>query len=96
MGTWLLFSNPASLKRENLTVRVSRDDGKTWPFRLVLEPGPAAYSCLAQVSRATFACLYERGAKTPYERISLAFFGPTDLVQTRAFSSLGSNPATAL
>jgi len=96
VGTWLLFSNPASLKRENLTVRVSRDDGKTWPFRLVLEPGPAAYSCLAQVSRATFACLYERGAKTPYERISLAFFGPTDLVQTRAFSSLGSKPATAL
>ncbi len=79
-GSLLLFSNPASTKRENMTVRASRDEGKTWPLRLVLEKGPSAYSCLAPVSRNRYACLYERGAKGPYERISLAVFGFRDFI----------------
>jgi len=29
-------------KRENLTIRLSRDDGKTWPIHRVLDPGKAA------------------------------------------------------
>ena len=73
-GKVLLFSNPASTHRENMTVRASRDDGKTWPLSLVLEKGPSAYSCLAEVSRNRIACLYERGEKSPYERITLALF----------------------
>lgn len=77
-GKLLLFSNPASVRRENMTVRASRDDGKTWPLRLVLESGPSAYSCLAPVSRNRFACLYERGTKGSYERICFALFGPED------------------
>jgi sialidase-1 len=80
-GNLLLFSNPASTKRENMTVRASRDDGKTWPLSLVLEKGPSAYSCLAPVSRNQFACLYERGAKAPYERISLALFNFGDFIR---------------
>jgi len=78
-GNLLLFSNPASTKRENMTVRASKDDGKTWPLSLVLEKGPSAYSCLAPLNRNQFACLYERGAKSPYERISFAVFGSGDL-----------------
>jgi sialidase-1 len=81
-GSLLLFSNPASTRRVNMTVRASRDEGKTWPRSLVLEAGPSAYSCLAPVARNRFACLYERGAKSPYERITLALFHIDDLNAT--------------
>ncbi|HEY4209271.1 MAG TPA: sodium/solute symporter, partial [Puia sp.] len=43
----LAFSNPASTSaRVAMTVRVSYDDGRTWPLRKLLYEGPSAYSCL--------------------------------------------------
>ena len=42
-GAASLFSNPASTKREKMTVRLSDDEGKTWPVARVLHEGPAAY-----------------------------------------------------
>ncbi|HYT94500.1 MAG TPA: sialidase family protein [Gemmataceae bacterium] len=73
-GGGLLFSNPASTKREKMMVRLSRDEGKTWPVARLLHEGPAAYSCLAVLADGTLACLYERGGKSPYETITLARF----------------------
>jgi sialidase-1 len=70
----LLFANPASTKRERLTVRLSEDGGKTWRAARLLHEGPAAYSCLAVLPDGTVACLYERGAKHPYETITFARF----------------------
>jgi sialidase-1 len=70
----VLFSNPASTKREKLTVRLSRDEGKTWPLAKVLHPGPAAYSCLTVLPGGEVGCLYERGEKQPYEEITFARF----------------------
>lgn len=70
----ILFSNPASTTREKLTVRLSRDEGKTWPAAKVLHPGPAAYSCLTVLPDGTIGCLYERGRKQPYEEITFARF----------------------
>lgn len=73
----LLFSNPHRLaidrsgqeipagrgKRENLTIKLSRDDGRTWPKQRTLEGGPSAYSDLAVLPDGTVLCLYE-GADT--------------------------------
>ncbi|HKB02987.1 MAG TPA: sialidase family protein [Gemmataceae bacterium] len=70
----LAFSNPASTKREKMTVRLSVDDGMTWPHSRLLCDGPAAYSCLAVLPDGRLGCLYERGEKGPYERIVLARF----------------------
>lgn len=70
----LLFSNPASTKREKLTVRLSRDDGKTWPVSRLLHQGPAAYSCLTVLPDGMIGCLYECGQKGSYEKITLARF----------------------
>lgn len=70
----LLFSNPASLKRENMAVRLSLDDGKTWSAAKTLHAGPAAYSCLTVLADGTAACLYEAGEKRPYEKITFARF----------------------
>jgi sialidase-1 len=71
----LLFSNPASGKRERMTVRASDDGGATWPRSGVLHAGPSAYSCLAVLADRTLGCLYERGEKSAYERITFARFG---------------------
>jgi sialidase-1 len=70
----LLFSNPAATKRERMTVKASDDDGRTWPRQLVLHEGPAAYSSLVVLDAATAGCLYERGDKSAYQRITFARF----------------------
>jgi sialidase-1 len=70
----ILFSNPADERRRNLTVRLSYDEAKTWPVSKTLHTGPAAYSSLAGLADGTIACLYERGEKDPYERITFATF----------------------
>ncbi|NLH15716.1 MAG: exo-alpha-sialidase [Phycisphaerae bacterium] len=66
----LLFSNPASTDaRVNMSVRLSYDDGQTWPVSSVLHAGPSAYSCLAILPDGTIGCLYEKGQRDPYETI---------------------------
>lgn len=70
----LLFSNPAATTRVNLLVRASSDDGKTWRDLAALQAGPAAYSCLVSLNATEAACLYERGEKRPYEKITFARF----------------------
>jgi sialidase-1 len=70
----LLFSNPASTRRERLTVRFSPDGGKTWPAGKVLHAGPAAYSCLAVLPDGSVGCLYEHGDRGPYETLTFARF----------------------
>jgi sialidase-1 len=85
----LLFANPASTKREKLTVRLSPDDGKTWPHAKLLHAGPAAYSCLAVLPDGTALCLYERGDRRPYETLTLARF-PLRALTTPAASDTHS------
>jgi SSS family transporter len=68
----LVFSNPASTKaRVGMTVRVSYDDGRTWPYKKVLYEGPSAYSCLTALPDGNLGCLYEAGYQRPYEGIVL-------------------------
>ena len=79
----LLFSNPhppestsdkPSGARVNLTVRMSIDEGKTWPVARLLNEGPSAYSSLAWLSNGTILCLYEGGEKRASESLRLARF----------------------
>ena len=58
----ILFSNPNHPKsRYNLTVRLSYDEGKTWPVSKVIDPGPSAYSDLVIQDDMKVGVLYERG-----------------------------------
>jgi sialidase-1 len=70
----VLFCNPASATRDTLTVKVSSDECRTWSAGRVLEPGPAAYSDLAPAPDGKVLCLFERGERSPYERLTLARF----------------------
>jgi sialidase-1 len=81
----LLFSNPHTLgldksgnpvpagrgKRENLSIKLSRDDGKTWPVSKTLEPGKSAYSDLAVLPDGSVLCLFERGDSIDCARFNL-------------------------
>ena len=72
----VLFANPDSneprdperpegnYKRQNVTVRLSYDEGRTWPVKKSLEPGVSGYSDLATGPDGTIYCIYERGTPT--------------------------------
>ncbi|MFC0772064.1 sialidase family protein [Terrimonas alba] len=67
----LVFSNPASTtSRTRMTVRVSEDDGKTWPFKKLIYEGPSAYSCLTVLPNGNLGLFYEAGIQRPYEGIA--------------------------
>ena len=56
----LLFSNPAHEKeRRNLVVRLSYDEGGTWPVSKVIDEGSVSYSCLTILKDKTVGLLYE-------------------------------------
>ncbi len=58
----LLFSNPASKhRRENMTLRASFDDGRTWPRKLLVHSPMAAYSDLVRLADDYIGLLYEAG-----------------------------------
>jgi len=68
----ILYSGPGGPGRTHMTVRLSHDEGGTWPTARVLHEGPSAYSDLVVLPDGTIGCLYERGEKGPYERITFA------------------------
>ena len=73
-GGRILFSNPASTKREKVTVRISEDGGKTWSVGTLLHEGPSAYSDLVVEPEGGIGCLYEAGDEVPYEKLVYARF----------------------
>ena len=57
----LLFSNPATTKgRHHMTVRMSYDEGRTWPVNKLVYAGSAAYSCLTVLPDKQIGMVYER------------------------------------
>ncbi len=70
----VLFANPADCERVKMTVRLSYDEGETWPVAKELFAGPSAYSSLAVLPEGMIGCLYECGEAHAYETITLARF----------------------
>lgn len=76
----LLFSNPHNLEggregepapgtsraRKNLHIKLSRDEGQTWPVNKLLEDGPGAYSDIAVTKSGTILCFYGAGTKPSF------------------------------
>ncbi len=71
----LLFANPDNLERtgaaaepgksrdrKNVSVKLSYDEGKTWPVSRTVEPGYSGYSDLAVLANGTILLLYEKAA----------------------------------
>ncbi len=69
----LQFSNPASSRRDHLTVRISYDEGRSWPIGRLIEEGSSAYSCLTRLKDGRIGILYERD---DYRKLTFAAFSP--------------------
>jgi len=76
-GRVLFFSNPNSKhRREKMTVRMSLDQGKTWPKSILLDQKGGAYSSLSMVNDRTLGILYESSvADMVFQKIKLSEFG---------------------
>jgi sialidase-1 len=73
----ILFSNPhvtEGRERKNLTVKLSEDDGATWPVMRTIEAGPSAYSDLAVGGDGMVYCFFERGETKANESLRMARF----------------------
>lgn len=78
----ILFANPASEQfRENMTVRMSMDDGETWPIAKTIYSYKSGYSSLAVFpDYETIGLLFEGGESAANERIMFAVFSREWLV----------------
>ncbi|MGK6353049.1 sulfatase-like hydrolase/transferase [Parapedobacter sp. DT-150] len=75
-GAILLFSNPNSKQfREDMTIKISHDRGKTWPAQhwILLDEGRSrGYSCLTAVDEGHVGILYESSqADLVFQRVDI-------------------------
>jgi len=88
----LLWTGPKGPERSNLVVRVSYDEGVTFPIERAIAPGPAAYSDLTILKDKTVGVLWERGTNDNYQFISFTRFNREWLEEKRAQNA---NPPSA-
>ncbi|NWF84670.1 MAG: exo-alpha-sialidase [Bryobacteraceae bacterium] len=74
-GARLVFAGPSTLPRNDLRVRLSLDEGQTWPHSKLLLAGPAGYSDMAASPDGVISILYEQvdGAGNPDRKHNLLF-----------------------
>jgi sialidase-1 len=66
----LLFTNPADpKKRVNMTLSISRNQGKSWDEKISIFAGPSAYSDLVELDNKQLFVFFEAGNKNAYEGI---------------------------
>lgn len=79
---FLVFSNPAHSKsRVGMTVRISYDEGRTWPLKKLVHAGPSAYSNMVGLPDGRLACYFEGGVKSPYEGIAFQEIRLAEFIQ---------------
>src|SRR5262249_5535494 len=69
-GKRIIWTGPNGPARQNLVMRVSRDDAKTFPVERPIYEGYSAYSDLTILRNGSIGILWERGTKQAYEFIS--------------------------
>lgn len=70
----LLHSVPLSMQRENVSILLSYDNGKTWPESKLIMHGPSQYSSLTRLKDGTVGAYIEKntnGVELWYENFSL-------------------------
>ncbi|HEY9161158.1 MAG TPA: exo-alpha-sialidase [Desulfomonilia bacterium] len=72
----IIFSNPAGCARGNMTLRMSLDDGVTWPFSREVYNGPSCYSQLCTLPDGEVLLLFETGKYDYREGLMLVRFPP--------------------
>jgi sialidase-1 len=73
----LLHSIPNSLQRENVSIFLSYDEGRSWQTPVSLCPGPSVYSSLTLLQDGTIGCFLEKntpdGCELWYQNFTYAW-----------------------
>lgn len=75
----LLFSNPASVTRTNMTIKMSFDNGASWQKKYEVYSGISAYSDLVMISDKELAIFYEGGNKRSSEGLAFKIIPLSDI-----------------
>jgi sialidase-1 len=70
----ILWTGPKGPGRRNLVVRISYDEGLTFPVERRISEKEAAYSDLTILTDRTVGVLWERGVERGYQYITLSCF----------------------
>lgn len=70
----LVMSHVPGPGRQRLTLSTSRDGGRSWQARRIVEPGAAAYSDLGRLPDGGLVCVYETGKTTSRKDLAVARF----------------------
>jgi sialidase-1 len=77
----ILFANPDNtgerfgiLDRTRMTVRLSYDEGQTWPVKKLIHAGPSSYSMMVHLPDGEIGLLFEGGEKHRREWIKFVRF----------------------
>jgi sialidase-1 len=76
----VLFSNPAGCARGNMTLRLSMNNGLTWPVKQEIYSGPSCYSQLCALPNGDVLLLFETGKYDYREGLMLVRFPPGWLI----------------
>ncbi|MHC4575252.1 MAG: exo-alpha-sialidase [Planctomycetota bacterium] len=80
----VLFANPANERgRISMTVRLSYDEGESWPVARQIFAGPSAYSCVARLPDGDIGLLFEGGERHRYQKMMFARFSLSWLTDGR-------------
>lgn len=70
----ILFSCPYGSSRNRMAIWSSADEAVTWSSPKTVHEGPSAYSDMTRLSDGRMALLFEKGASSAYETITLTRF----------------------
>jgi len=66
----IIWTGPKGPDRQNLVVRISYDEGLTWPVERMISAGPSAYSDMTILNDRSVGLLWERGVAHGYQFIT--------------------------
>ncbi len=66
----IIWTGPKGPDRQNLVVRISYDEGASWPVERLIFAGPSAYSDLTILKDRSIGVLWERGVAHGYQFIT--------------------------
>ena len=81
----LLYSGPGGPGRIEMTVRVSYDEGKTWPVAKRIDEAGSGYSDLAVMPDGSVCCFFESGWRKPlvFAKFPLKWFTAAEKKQEK-------------
>ena len=62
-----LYCHPAGPRRRNLTIRISRDEGRTWPDSILVRRGDSQYSSMTRLPDGSVGVLYDTWRDDNYQ-----------------------------